>query len=213
MQAPTERARPLGGIVPIVALVTAFCILVYGAIGILMAVTDHDFRYFSRDAAATFDAHPAVGMSTYIGALILWTAATSCTLVAAHVYRTGVGSFTPLVVAAVGTAYLTVDDMFQLHEELFPKLGIPQKVVLSAYAVLALGYLWSYRGFLRAYEWPLLALGAVALGISAALDQLGGRAFIEDGFKLFGYSLLAVYFVRLSLRLLADTSARAPATG
>jgi hypothetical protein len=213
-EAPTaERARPFGAIVPIVALAIGFCLLVYGVIGVLMTATDNDFRYFSRDAAATLDAHPAVGMLTYTGVLLVWTAATSCLLAATHLSRIGAASFTPLVVAGLGIAYLALDDLFQFHEELFPSLGIPQEVVLSVYAVLALGYLWWYRSFLRAHEWPLLALGVVALGASAALDQLGGRAFVEDGFKLFGYSLLAAYFVRLVLRLLAAPSSRAPGIG
>ena len=218
VEAPTaERTRSFGGIVPIVALAAGFCVLAYAAIGILMALTDHGFRYFTRDVAATFEANAAVGMLTYVGVLVVWTASIVCLLAAVHLSRTGVASVTPLVLAGMGIAYLVVDDLFQFHELVFPELGIPQKVVFAVYGALALGYVWRYRTFLRAHEWPLLALGAVALAASVTVDQLADvvlgevpRNFVEDWFKLFGYSLLAAYFVRLALRLLADAYSSTP---
>jgi hypothetical protein len=205
----TEDTRPSASIVHVLGLVTAFCVVVYGAVGILMAVSGHPFGYFSRDAAATLEAHPAVGMLSYTGILVLWTAAVSCLLVALHLSRTRTGSLTPLLLAGLGTAYLAVDDLFQLHESGFPELGVSQDVVLGTYAVLALAYLWRYRDYFRGHEWPLLAIAGAALAASIVVDQFGSSVvtgdrerFVEEGFKLFGYALLATYFVRLALRLL-----------
>ena len=210
----SEGTRRSPGIVYVLGLVTAFCVVVYGAVGILMAVSGHPFSYFSRDAAATLEAHPAVGMLFYSGILVLWTAAVSCLLVALHLSRRLTGSLTPLLLAGLGIAYLAVDDLFQLHESVLPKLGVSQDVVLATYALIALGYLLRYRDFFRGHEWPLLAIACAVLAASVAVDQFGSsiiagdrERFVEEGFKLFGYALLATYFVRLALRLLDVTPA------
>jgi hypothetical protein len=209
--------RPLASLAPIVGLVTVFCVVIYAGVGILMAVTGHPFSYFSRDPAATLEAHPAVGVLTYTGVLIVWGTAVSCLLLSALLSRTRVRNPAPLVVAGVGIAYIAVDDLLQFHEKLFPRLGASQDLVLGVYVVLPVVYLWWYRAFFREHEWPLLALALLFLGASIAFDQFGSfvlvgdrKRFVEEGLKLFGYSLLATYFVRLGLRLHDSAYARSP---
>ena len=87
------------------------------------------------------------------------------------------------------------DDLFLLHEELFPKyLSIPQVVVVATYGVLAIAYLGRFRTQIARTAYPLFLLALGLLGVSVALDQIADRwevylpagPFIEDGAKLLG---------------------------
>lgn len=204
-----RRGKPLLGLVPVVGLVAAFCVLVLGSVAVLMAETDRSFGYFSGDPAATLGAHPFVGLLSHVGVLIAWGTAVACLLAAAYLPRARDSRHvSPLLAAGLAIAYLALDDLFQLHEEVFPKMGVDQVAVLSAYAVVTILYLWWYRDFFREHEWPLLAITLVALGASVALDQFGeamlGRnhnRFFEESFKLFGLALLGTYFIRLIARM------------
>jgi hypothetical protein len=100
-----------------------------------------------------------------------------------------------------------------VHDDLLPKSGLEQELVLIVYAVVALGFLWWFRKIFLANDWPLLAVALVALSISLVLDfeeihhhipYVEGdlKVWLEDGLKLFGFGFLAAFFVLMSLRML-----------
>jgi hypothetical protein len=196
------------------ALVIAVCLLVFLAVGIAIAVTGHSFGYFSRDPAASLGAHPAVGLLSHVGVLILWGTATTCLISSAYI-----GQFRPwrpsdvLFVSGLGTAWLALDDLFEVHEDLLSRIGVGEATVVSVYAVATVVFLWRYRDVIRAYEWPLLATAGAALAGSLVVDFSGssvlsgdGARLVEEGLKLLGYTLLAAYFVRLAVLMHAATA-------
>jgi hypothetical protein len=199
--------------VPTAALVAAACGVLLVFVALLAAATDRPFAYFSRDPASTLDASAYVGVISHVGVLLAWGAAAAALLAGAFVARArGRPDALPLFAVGAATGYLALDDLFLLHENVYPELGIRQEVVLVAYGLAAIAFLWWYRELFRAHEWPLLALAVVLLGASLALDlRLGDVHWLEDGLKLVGLALWAAYVVRLGSRMLADAYPLVPA--
>jgi hypothetical protein len=208
-----ERAATrLPGLPATIAFAGGACILVLGAAVALVLATDHPFSYFSRDPAAQAGESPSIGFVSHAGVLLTWAAAVVC-LSSGRLVAPARGwiEASPLLVAGVGTAYLALDDLFLLHEDVYPtKLGVGQELVLAVYLLLAIAFLWRFRDVLRRHEWPLLALAGCALGGSLALDVtnylVSSRVerFFEESLKLFGLAFLCAYFLRLSARTLLD---------
>lgn len=98
------------------------------------------------------------------------------------------------------TTLLLVDDLFLLHESVFPfHLGVAEEAVLLGYASLALAYLFRFRGFIAQTNHVILALAAAWFGTSVVVDMAGsqgmGMMVAEDLAKLFGIATWATYFV------------------
>ena len=100
-----------------------------------------------------------------------------------------------LAAIGLGTAVVLADDLFLLHESVFPVLlGIPEKVTFLIYGVGFLTVVYRFRSAVR--DTPV-ALGLVATGflfLSAVADAtLEGvesaliyRHIVEDGLKFLG---------------------------
>jgi hypothetical protein len=202
------------GFVQTVGLVAGVCALVLGVVATLVALTEHPFGYFSRDPASTLVASPVVGLLSYAGVLLTWGAAVTCAFAGVLVARArGWRHASPLFAAGAGGAYLALDDLLLLHDDIFPqKIGIAQGAVLIGYAVVALAFLWWFREVFRRHDWRLLAIATVALSIALALDfeeihhhipfvEGELKVWLEDSLKLFGLGFLAAFFVLLSLRM------------
>lgn len=103
-----------------------------------------------------------------------------------------------LVVSAFLTMGLGFDDAFQLHELVFPDIGIPQEAVLASYAVITLLYLVRFYPLIRETEHALLAIALFFFSVSVGLDvwEPAGidRFLFEDGAKLFGQVSWLAYF-------------------
>jgi hypothetical protein len=213
-----------------VALAAAAAIVVLLVVAGLAAFGNHKFSYYSIDPADTLGGSPIVGLMSYVGVLMTWGAAVLALFVGLFlVWLRGWSAGSPLVVLGAGLAYFAADDLFLLHERIYPdQLGIPEELVLAVYAVGVVAFFWVYRDFFRRQELPLLLL---AVGVSAAAIAIDVEArdlfvyeslkrWAEDGVKLFGLAFLAAYVVRLCARMLvdayverstaADTTAEAP---
>jgi hypothetical protein len=192
------------GIGATIALSGVFCGLVVAAVAVLYTVTDHEWSFFTNDPSSTFETTPYVGLMTHAGVLLAWGAAAVTVAAGAFLARArGRHAASPLFVFGAATAYLALDDLFLLHEDLFPrKLGGGEDLVYAAYVAIAAGLAWWYRDVL-AHEWPLLALALGTFGASTLLD-FGGPRYIEEPIELFGLGLLAAYLVRLSAAMLVD---------
>lgn len=204
-------AKSMPGVVATIALASAFCAVVLGFVVGLVVWGDHSFEYYGTDPASTFGASQFVGLLSHAGVLLAWGAGFASVVAGAFVARArGWRHALPLLVAGAGTAYLAFDDLFRLHEEILPRLRIEEEAIFGVYVVATLAFLWWYRRFFREHEWPLLALAAVALAASVALDQkivnpsAALSRWLEDGLKLFGLAFLALYLVRLSVCMLGD---------
>src|SRR6185295_18176055 len=104
---------------------------------------------------------------------------------------------------------LTLDDLFMLHEYIYPDfLHVPQKVVYGIYAV---GFLWYFIRF-RLLIWKtgplLLILSFVFFGLSTACDLFLEAYkdpwiwYWEDVPKFFGIVSWTAYFSEFSFKAL-----------
>ena len=139
----------------------------------------------------------------------MWGVAATCALLAWAVER----SARALLFGGLLTVLLLGDDFYRLHEDYYPRVGVPQRFSNIAYFLLAVSYLVVFRDYLRSRGGWLL-LGAFGLlGVSAGLDILyRDQDGLEDAVKLFGIACWATFFALAAydeLRL-RRSSARAP---
>ncbi|MGI9292089.1 MAG: hypothetical protein ACR2QG_12545 [Gammaproteobacteria bacterium] len=97
-----------------------------------------------------------------------------------------------MVWATALTLALVLDDMFQLHEYIYPYvIGIPQKVVMLIYGVLVAAYLYKFQRHIFAVGPGLLIISLFTFMVSAVADMfvsadLAWHRLVEDGSKLVG---------------------------
>lgn len=114
--------------------------------------------------------------------------------------------------AAAFTSLLALDDLFMIHEDVLPQLGVPEAVTYGLYAAAAGGYfLLSWRAIL-ALRPALMALALALLGMSVAIDVFFHsenmvRVFVEDGAKFLGISAWTSFHLTAALQVI---SARMP---
>jgi hypothetical protein len=199
------------GVIASSGVAAVFCFVVIGFVAALAVWGDHPFSYYSVDPTTTHGTSPSVGLLSQLGVLLLWGAGSAGVFAGAFVARRrGWRQALPILVAGAGIAYLAFDDLFRLHEDIYPRLHLEQEAVYLVYAGVGVAFLWWYRDVFRRHEWPLLALAFCALGLSVLSDQKvidlnpTFSRWLEDGIKLFGVAFLALYVVRLSLRMLGD---------
>lgn len=151
----------------------------------------------------------------------VWGAGAGAAFVGAIAARGGpdpYGMSRMLVQAGLITTFLAIDDMYQLHENGFQYLHIPQKVVILAYVVIVVVWAWANRVAIRATEFPIAVVGLGFFALSVLLDQevlgISRGPFFEDTPKIIGICLWALWLMRSAIRLVRsqrDVAASEPA--
>ena len=162
-----------------------------------------------RDTIAVAEEYPGCcsvydGMISNLG-ILLWWATASIAAFAALTMASLSGrryDVVALAMAAVFSAWLAMDDLFMLHESVFPIVGWTQPMTYALYGVLVAAYIaLSWRVVLVAA--PLLLLLAIGmLGASVSVDILADQnlgaisiwldenprteLLLDDGFKFLG---------------------------
>ncbi|MFN2565544.1 MAG: hypothetical protein ABR499_11130 [Gemmatimonadaceae bacterium] len=175
---------------------------------------------FSRDPTATLGGNPLTGVQSNLGVLVWWAAAGICFFAGAVLRRSpGEQSLVGFLTWSGSiTGVLTLDDLFQFHEDLAVRyLRLDDKLVVLAYGVAVVTYLVRYRRTIVRSDYPLLVAGLVLFAASNAVDVVlqdrwasEWRIFVEDGFKLFGIVSWSAYLIRTSLQLVRPAIARRP---
>lgn len=145
--------------------------------------------------------------------IMIWAGTSALSLLACLVYlrRSDPRAAWFAVHGALVSAVLALDDAYLLHEVVFPKLGLPQIIVIGLIGGLILSYLWLQRAFMGApYRW-LLGLALSSFAVSVGTDQLFHSILpiwivVEDGPKFIG---IVCWFL-LHLMIHADRLARTP---
>ncbi len=170
--------------------------------------------YLTRDVAAIADLPFYAGLVSQLGALV-WAASLAICIFTLIVLRKQTPNFTAsrrwLAHAAILTAILLFDDVFQFHEEIGEDyLGLSEKVIVLGYVGLAIIILFANFSEIINTEYLILGLALFLFGMSvfldgAHLDRFGdiGRffndqleTFAEDGLKFAGIATWMVYFAR-----------------
>ena len=141
---------------------------------------------------------------------MLWAAgATSC-LVAALALAPHRVAF---AVGAVLTAALMLDDLFLLHEEYYPRVGVPEGATPAVYACAVVAYVVAFRGFLSMHGLLMLPLAFGFFAISASLDAALEEAspfLVEDGAKLAGIATWTAVFLTAAVTELRPRQGASP---
>ena len=153
--------------------------------------------------------HFYYGLVSNLG-IMVWTAgAAVCLFASLLLFSTARPKAEVLFfVAAAGfTGLLALDDLFMLHEDVLPQLGIPEAITYALYAGAAAAYFFfSWRTILALR--PMLMASALALlGTSVAIDVLvhsesAVRVFAEDGAKLLGILAWTSFHVTAALEII-----------
>lgn len=111
-----------------------------------------------------------------------------------------------LFAAAIFTSWLALDDLFMIHEDVLPQLGVPETLTYVLYAGVAGAYFFfSWRTIMIMR--PMLMASALALlGGSVAIDVLVNsdsavRVFAEDGAKFLGILAWTSFHVTAALQI------------
>ena len=171
-------------------LVIAFVIVVAIRIRTGIAIAE-----FTRDPLGFTEIPVYTGVLSNLGAVI-WSGAAAVCFFSYGVNRSRAGGGASphfLVAGGLVTLLLLLDDLFMLHEVVFPEhAGIPEDVVYTTYAMVLVGFLVWYRATIMQTEYVLLMLALAGLGLSIGVDliasliSLPGLYVFEDGAKLFG---------------------------
>lgn len=212
-----RRARARGAIVRQLGPVVRLLACCYGAVlaGLLAIIAVRmrwgiPTEHFLRDMANLTGAPPYFGLFSSVG-IVLWAAAaTLCVFTAAAIAARASRSQTPIsfwVYAGVLSLALLADDLFLLHEVLFPfHLHVPEPIVYVLYGLLAAGFLAIFHRTILRTEYLLLALALGWFAASLVVDRWGhlvlerGFWLVEDGFKMLGIVSWLAYFARTAYR-------------
>jgi hypothetical protein len=180
---------------------------------------------FSRDPTATLNANPLTGVQSQLGVLVWWAGASISFFAGAVLHRARrdrtLVEF--LRWSASITAVLTLDDLFQFHEDLAERyFGLNDAVVVVVYGLAVLVYLVRFRRVILRSQYVLLVAGLTLFAGSNLVDALlqdrwmsEWRIFLEDGFKLFGIVNWSAFLILTSLEMMtrSDDGATAGAVG
>lgn len=209
--------RQLQSLSPILCLIYLPCLVILAIAGLQKRVSTY---HLLGDTAAIAKLPFYFGAISNIGVLLWCVAAAICLFTALALRQVPGYQVWSLFCLCSGllTAMLLLDDLFQLHEAVYPKvLGIPQKLTYLGYAVLTALYLVSFRKRIFQTEFVLLAIALSWFGISILLDMravplpnalMDGnvRSLLENGAQLLGIISWTTYCVRACLTLVRQAS-------
>jgi hypothetical protein len=179
------------------ALLTASIVLGVGgfllAAQLAVSARHIDMGVLTRDVAAQAELNWYTGFFSNLG-LMIWGGAVALGAFGWWQLRRGPGTRTLAIALGSYTAlsaFLGLDDMAQLHEEVIPDhLGIPEKGVYVAEAFMFLAFLILNRATLLRHAPVILAAALGGFGASVGADVLDKvlplPVVIEDGAKLIG---------------------------
>ena len=109
------------------------------------------------------------------------------------------------------TSFLLLDDLFMLHESVFPELfGIAEEVTYSCYGLLGIWGLIKFKKAILQTEWTILLISffwffcSIFTDLTANFITFSGilghlQFLLEDGFKFLGIVSWFYYFLRVCL--------------
>jgi hypothetical protein len=154
-----------------------------------------------------------VGAFSNLGVLLWWTTVVVTGFTWLLLRRDGKSSDVKKMLGATAllSAYLAMDDLFLLHDYVFPEsLHVPEGLVMGATLLAAAAFFWRFRDvFLRSSDRLVLLVALLFLCASLAVDASPGefgKGTLEDAFKFVGIATWLTYFATVSASLLQAVS-------
>lgn len=176
---------------------------------VLKGQTQISIMELMRDPSATMEVPFYTGLVSNLG-ILLWSATAAICLFSSLAMRRSANhpektSF--FLVIGLLTLALTLDDLFLLHERVFPDyLNISEKLVYIAYGLTSLVCWLKFKQLILKTDFFLLLFAVGFFGFSIVVDRLlpfsESAILIEDGAKLLGIVSWLTYFTRTCLQAL-----------
>lgn len=175
----------------------------------------HPILPLFNDPATHSGTHPLVGAISNLGVLLWWTSASVWLFTAALLLTSGDRDiFWFALASGILSAYLGLDDLYLLHDELLPDYaGIPQNVNVAVVGLATVAYLVGFRRFIFRAESVALLLAVTLLGASALVDAVFTPSsdaptwrwlyVFEDSLKWLGILCWCTFCLTWCLRTLA----------
>ena len=183
-----------------------FWILTVGilAITITMIVfgksTNIDLSYFSRDLNALAGNPWYFGTITFLCSFFWSFTVAICFFTFALLKNDRLKEAQLFKIIGIFTIILLIDDVFMIHEDIFPNyLSIPERVIYLIYFFIVIYVVKQYFNFIKKTNYIILFTAIFLLGTSAFFDILSNNVlpdknFYEDVIKLFGTTFWFYYF-------------------
>jgi len=209
IQTSRSLAPQIRSVLPAVGLILTITFLVLAATLLLRSWQEIPLGHLTEDPARVVGFPFYIGFLSNIG-IMFWSATVAICLFSATLVRQQNGLWFKPFLYASGclTLLLTLDDLFLLHERVFPNyVGLSEEFVLAGYVMLMLLYLFKFSTVIFKTEYLLLGLALCFFGISVVVDILPISqyvslpvrvALLEDGAKFAGIVSWLVYFTRVS---------------
>ncbi|ARU16471.1 hypothetical protein [Croceicoccus marinus] len=175
-----------------------------------MAITGLEGRIFTGEPQDVLKGAFYVGAFSNLGGVVWFSCAAILSFTLAFRPRHGA----VLGAAALLSWAMGIDDVFLLHDHVYPHLMIPQKLVMLGYFALASGILLT-----SVIELPLrTSIGIAATigfwAVSGILDLFFNHLdqSIEDGAKFIGIAIWAATWIAQAHDILRDRPAAPPAS-
>jgi len=162
----------------------------------------------TRDPVSVLGGEFYIGMLSHLS-IMLWSASAAVSLLGFTLLRRAqkhpeLGLF--LLLSALVSLVLLLDDAFLFHEEVFPKfLSVPERLVPLGYVLIFLPWLWYARRVVFQTDYLLLVAAFSFLGLSFGLDLIfdfGNQGiFLEDALKFVGIVFWFVYYFRTASQI------------
>ena len=204
MRSITSQFRKVTPVLLITWLLTTLALLLA-----IFASTMKDIPLdtFTQDPNAQLNAPFYLGFFSNVG-IIIWSAAMTICFYCAFSMPSVADNHNRefLLASGVITLLMALDDLFQLHEDVFPKyFSISENMVYITYLNLYLIYFIRYRRQLLNSDFIALGVSFFLLGLSTIIDllplPLPKDTFLEDAIKLLGAVTWMVYYIRTATEL------------
>lgn len=149
------------------------------------------------DPASFYEVSPLSGIVSYGGVWLMSSAAAVCAF-AAHV---GLRHRRLLTGVAAFSLYFAMDDLFMFHEAVWPRVGIPEEIIMLAFAAALLAILLAARAQAAPGKaWGLylalaLMAGSILIDVGLNRDAASDAATVlEDVLKFLGIGIWALFW-------------------
>jgi hypothetical protein len=195
-----EQIRNSAPVMVITYAITTAILSIVIFIGIEFNV---ELDHFTQDPVTVMDAPFYLGFFSHFGILFWCGTAILCFYTRIILRNTSTNSehLKFMLYSGLITSLLLFDDLFLLHESVFPEfLNMNKGTVYVVYVNIILLYLLFFRNEILESEYVILIIASALIAVSQFVDMLPmplpEDSFLEDAVKLFGIVTWFIYYAR-----------------
>ena len=191
-------------------MILIISIMLVGSVLLLNIWKEIPIANMTRDIVTSAEVPIYTGFFSQIG-IFFWIATATLCLFSASIKGSNQENLRLkrfLFISGLVTMLLCLDDIFLLHEVVYPYMGIPEKVVYGIYGIVIISWGLKFNRIILQTDYILLLLAFFFFALSIFLDVFpipDLNPFLwEDGFKMAGIISWFFYFSGNSVRAVSD---------